>query len=351
MEIQTTAVSQKNKNYLTGLNGLRIIAALLILFGHIAQDCYGSWSKQMGGESFLPGGGLVLFFVLSGFLASYTLQINPDFSVKNYYKKKVLRILPLYYLYIVFSLIAFSLIGKSSVLLCKEFIYYVIPLGNIPFSSGEGIAPFLHLWYVGAIIQFYLIYPWIAKITKEKLMFWSFIICLFWIVIKVALYILAKGSFAHRIIGCTQFDSLFLGVFIGTLVINKNKIITHIQNSAIVFIITWMLFLSSGFYSHLIPSVIRNDFFAVITGLLILGQIASKPVFSLENKILNTLGEISYGIYVWQITIIILLSELYTFWGGYLQNIIIYSIVTIITIVISYFSYYYFEKPFYKKFK
>ena len=69
-----------------GLDGLRAIAIIGIIIYHLLP-------------SFLPGGflGVNLFFVLSGFLLTYT-SLNDihgkGFTVLNFYKKRVLRIYP-----------------------------------------------------------------------------------------------------------------------------------------------------------------------------------------------------------------------------------------------------------------
>lgn len=108
--------SSDNKHHLTGLNGLRIIAALLLLSGHVSQQYFASWKVSV--VPFMPEGALTLFFVLSGFLASYTQYGNVNFSIRKYYRKKILRILPVYYVYIAVVAAVFLLQGKSNEILC-----------------------------------------------------------------------------------------------------------------------------------------------------------------------------------------------------------------------------------------
>lgn len=200
-------------------------------------------------------------------------------------------------------------------------------------------------------MQFFLVYPWIAKAAKKNLGNWSFAICALWFLLKVSLYMFAKDGVTYRLVANSQFDNLFLGVWIGTLVRDGNRVVGWLQNSKSVFAITWILFLLSGLHTSHIPSVVRNEFLAVIMVLLILGQISQRSIFCLENKVFNFLGEISYGIYVWHILVIILLSELHAMLGFDLPDAFIYLAVASVTVAVAFVSYKCVEKPCCRLFK
>ncbi|MFT3750077.1 MAG: acyltransferase [Agriterribacter sp.] len=86
-------------NYIKDLDGLRAIAAFMVIFAHffsssIFQD-YPIISKIAG----LGNSGVSLFFVLSGFVITRILlaSINSKTYFKSFYIRRVLRIFPLYY--------------------------------------------------------------------------------------------------------------------------------------------------------------------------------------------------------------------------------------------------------------
>lgn len=122
------------------INGLRGLAALLVLFSHTAP---GFHAVQVG---------LSLLFVISGFLLTKPFVIEPAkifsyYNIEVYLTKRLKRILPMYYLYI--------------------FIIYVVALKvdvalrHFIFMQAEG-----HLWPMTQIFAFYFLLPFILLITS-----------------------------------------------------------------------------------------------------------------------------------------------------------------------------------------
>ncbi len=122
------------------INGIRGIAALLVLLSHTAP-----------GFNAL-GVGLTLLFVISGFLLSKPFILAPQkiYSLENievYITKRLKRILPMYYLYI-FMLYVVSLQLDTAL---RHFL----------FVQAEG-----HLWPMTQIFAFYLLLPFLLLITS-----------------------------------------------------------------------------------------------------------------------------------------------------------------------------------------
>lgn len=127
------------------INGLRGIAALLVLLSHTAPGFHAL------------GVGLTMLFVISGFLLSkpFVLEPNRIFSfatIEAYITKRLKRILPMYYLYI--------------------FMVYVVSLQidvalrHFLFVQAEG-----HLWPMTQIFSFYLLLPAVLLLTSVLLKF------------------------------------------------------------------------------------------------------------------------------------------------------------------------------------
>ena len=119
-------IKSNDKYYLPNLNGLRFIAAFVIIIQHIEQIKYlfgisSNWVEY----SFLPKVGelaVVFFFVLSGFLITHLLikeeKENGTIGIKNFYIRRFLRIAPLYFLIVA---LAFTVLFYFDILIiCRN---------------------------------------------------------------------------------------------------------------------------------------------------------------------------------------------------------------------------------------
>src|ERR1700741_1011871 len=98
----------KDKVYFPGLNGLRFIAVAVVIISHVFQLCkllkIETTNKAL--SAYFPGKfGVILFFVLSGFLITYLLlkeeEVTGRISIRDFYKRRILRIWPLYFLIVI----------------------------------------------------------------------------------------------------------------------------------------------------------------------------------------------------------------------------------------------------------
>jgi len=137
------------------------------------------------------------------------------------------------------------------------------------------------------------------------------------------------------------------------LVHNKNKYLKFLF-SPILQVISWSILLVSIFYMpiHLF-SLIDNEFHALIYLVIIINVSAnSKTLINLENKIFDFIGRISYGIYVYHVTVMIFLSlimkHIFNFkaTNSILDYVLVFGITIISTFSIAYLSFNYFESYF-----
>ncbi|QRP46874.1 acyltransferase [Amycolatopsis sp. FDAARGOS 1241] len=142
-----------------GLDGLRAIAATIVVFFHFAGPTF-VW----------PSGwvGVYIFFVLSGFLITTLLLREQDrtgrISLSGFYLRRVFRILPPY-LVILGGIIAFVLLRGE--FLARDFPhalkYYLTFLNEfLPASGGNGSDNFFSgSWTLGIEEKFYLVWPFL----------------------------------------------------------------------------------------------------------------------------------------------------------------------------------------------
>jgi peptidoglycan/LPS O-acetylase OafA/YrhL len=103
---------------------------------------------------------------------------------------------------------------------------------------------------------------------------------------------------------------------------------------------------------HISSALIDHELMGFVTVFIIISQIDKKNyIINLDNKLLDFIGKISFGIYVYH-PLIIFISTIFLLQyvndKSLLSYIIVFGFNVIITVVISYVSYKYFENPFIK---
>lgn len=308
--------------FVKGLDGLRALCALFILLGHASQPDFCQW--EIGAVP-VPECSAYVFFAISGLLAGY--RVDRTGGVLSYYKKKAHRLLPLYYSYLVLSVLVFPVWGNWKEILNLRLLYYLFLVPQIPFCSQTGILPLVHLWFVGVLVLFYSLFPLFLSVKENRRKEVAIVVSITWLFLKLALRVVAgTDSYLYRIVGVTSFDVLFAGVWVGLLLRGGNPVIERMKNLPVIGLLAGLLFLGSGFYARLIPAPVRVDYIAILALVFIVCHQRENPVPNLENRFWGWLGAISYEIYVTQILVIILLSRAYSRAGLNLPSFVIYLI-------------------------
>lgn len=372
-------MSQENRVYFKGLDGLRAIGALSVVFGHIEliKSEYSipnlldlPFYKNTSGHI-----GVILFFVLSGFLITYLLIEEKNkfstISIKRFYFRRVLRIWPIYYLTLLLLLFFFPSIIQLPYNAKPEFtdlltnyptlIIFFFMAPNLMCFGIPGIGGGFHLSSIGTEEQFYIFWPWLIKWFKNLL------IPLFFILISFALapnfldyvnnHFIDKKSeifqFIKQLRIFTEFfkiDCMALGgIFAYLYYKKKNSILNIIFNkktqiaSLIIGFGFWIFGVNIPFF--------KDEFFAIFFAIIILNTAANpNKLISFDYKFLNYIGRISYGIYVYHwIIILFVLNFIIQFKeNSIVFNVILYLVSIVITILIAHFSFYKFEAYFLK---
>jgi peptidoglycan/LPS O-acetylase OafA/YrhL len=151
--------------------------------------------------------GLGLFIFMSGYLLYYNNNsINSFQSVLSFYKKRLLRIYPLYWA----ALAAFTLVfyifapnlhsgflfpNAEHVFTFSNLIIHV--LGLQIFLAPAYASPMLTLYFVGLIVAFYAIYPFIIMLSKnsKQLLLYSAVVFLGFLLISKVFNIIDRRFF------------------------------------------------------------------------------------------------------------------------------------------------------------
>ena len=147
------------KQRLPVLDGWRGISILFVLSAHLLPLGPSSWMLNSASGRM----GMALFFTLSGFLITHFLYNG--MPIKTFLIRRVFRILPLVWLYI---LIVYSIGDIKTEYLISHLLFYA----NWPPMTLGGVTS--HLWSLCVEMQFYLLIALICLAFKRKYL-WFFI--------------------------------------------------------------------------------------------------------------------------------------------------------------------------------
>jgi peptidoglycan/LPS O-acetylase OafA/YrhL len=355
----------KNNIYFPNLNGVRCIAALMVIISHLELNkSYFNLENHFHEVKHLGRLGVSLFFVLSGFLITYLLikekEVNGRIKISFFYWRRVLRIWPLYYFIVLLSLFVLPKISLFHIpnlhldfdtnsqffLVCVLFICFLsnllISIKLVPFAT--------QTWSIGTEEQFYFVWPLlINKISNLKKWFLSIIVFY-----NVLLFLLSF-SFLDGIKYITiirdysasvQLDSLTIGA-LGAYYFHKNDhVIKRIAND-VSFVFSILVLILALLYNFQVPHF-NSSFYAFLFITIILNLVYNKRLLKvLEFKPFTYLGKISYGLYMYhQIMIVLCINILLKF--DFVNTITLYILSIISTVIVAGLSYEFLEKPFLK---
>ncbi len=145
---------------LPALDGLRAVAAFIVVFYHF-------------GFTFVSGGlGVLIFFVLSGFLITWLLLKEEerfgDISLRNFYSRRSLRIFPAFYCYWLLYVVMLAFRHRS--VIWNQAIASLFYVNNyFQAFRGDPNTGLSHTWSLGIEEQFYLLWaPSLLLFRKNR---------------------------------------------------------------------------------------------------------------------------------------------------------------------------------------
>lgn len=152
-------VAGLQRSHLPSLDGIRAIAVFLVVFYHL-------------GVPGIPGGmGVLIFFVLSGFLITWLLLKEEErfghISLKLFYARRTLRIFPAFYVYW-FLIIGLSIISSRHIFRAQAVCSFFYISNYYQAIFGDPNTGLSHTWSLGVEEQFYLVWPVTFSIAEEQ---------------------------------------------------------------------------------------------------------------------------------------------------------------------------------------
>ena len=314
-KVEETNILKPTHTYYPGLDTLRAIAIILVIFSH--------WLPyEHFVNSFLPNGplGVTLFFVLSGFLITGILlnektklelgQKSISAIFKAFYLKRSLRIFPIYYL----TLVAMLLLQIPEVK--TYFWWHFSYASNILFYLkksfvNEYVSP---LWSLSVEEQFYVFWPFMILFSNKR---WL----LFWLALSIIIgttFRMFPENITDKPFSYMQFlmpscvDCFAIGgliAYIQRFHLNKLILARKISTSLAFAGMFYFFFAVHMFGENEFVRIVFNrtifSMFAVAFILFIITQDIEKSLLAkvVEYDFFVFIGKISYSLYLWHILI------------------------------------------------
>jgi peptidoglycan/LPS O-acetylase OafA/YrhL len=319
------------------LNTLRGLAALIVFVTHFSDITH--WlDGSLGGGS--GAYGVMLFFMLSGFLMSY-LYLDKAFNqvnIKSYFLARAGRVLPLY-LVIVFCSYLLSLADK-------DFLYNIPDfnalLGHLLFLYGESV-----LWSIPAEIHFYFIFIIFWAFSKNRAGY----IYLFILAVMIVLFFSNFPKIHGDINGVPynlfsvlrSLPYFFIGVIFG-MHYKHLKVPEYLRKNRFILVLCLIPLMYPEFspvssdakirmwLSYEVLLVMSSVFFCVVF-------LVPDSNILLANKLGDFIGKISYSFYLLHLPIIVQVNQ---FDLSVELKLLLSFILSVLAAYVSYRS---FEKP------
>jgi peptidoglycan/LPS O-acetylase OafA/YrhL len=305
--------------YYRNLDGVRAIAALMVIMFHFftTVEINSSTLSILQKTSVFGQTGVTLFFVLSGFLITRILismkEHNGDF--RAFYARRILRIFPLYYLFLLMYYFLVPLLMGSGITPFKEQIYYYTFLQSFTETFNWNVDGPDHFWSLAVEEHFYLFWPFIVYFASVKnlyrliglIIIGAFLLRIYMLSLNYDVYYFTF----------TRFDSLAIGALLSLLEL-KNFFIK--ENASKFLWLTIGIFVPTGiiwmFFTGESNNVIQVFKYLLLsfTYFALIGYVLSASKERGINRILQSsffsyTGKISYGLYVYHPLVFALVKQ------------------------------------------
>ncbi len=343
---------KKEGSRIKGMDGLRGIAIIGITLFHMFPNVF------KGGYL-----GVVLFFVLTGFLMVITNKKkmeNKEFSVIKFYVSRIKRLYPPLLVMVFTTLGIYFFLANDSLRGMKMQVlsifagfnnFWQISQSLDYFTRIANTSPFSHLWFLSIEMQFYLIFPLLLfglykleeKKGKSNTIKTMLGVTVAFALIMPILYL--RGVNVTRLYygTDTRIYALFAGMLLGWIYTKEEEMKKNFYISlSLIGILAVSYFIFAGKMPIVYLLVLA---LTTILSMFLIEKTANSSV-SLDVPILDWIGRHSYEIYLWQYPVIYLFQ--YKDWN---KHFIIYLFEFVILIALVVWTNYFLKVFKYKQIK
>jgi peptidoglycan/LPS O-acetylase OafA/YrhL len=324
------------------LDGLRAFAVAGVIVHHYGPNLP---------HSNLGASGVILFFVLSGFLITgILLQCRRIVAsgesrllvTRQFYARRFLRIFPVFYLTIAVYLVVGGTHFRNTAW------WHALYLSNIYFAKlghWDGIVS--HFWSLAVEEQFYLVWPWaMLFLPKRALIPFTALVVLAGVGFRLAATMAGLNEIACSSLTFAQFDSLGTGALLAMCMNDDYVRPERRRGFAPGLIVIGVISIVVAFIPVAAHVVLRGTFLQVGFESLFVVLVAASAIGIkgwigrlLTNRFLAYVGTISYGIYVYHYFVPSYLARLHV------PAVLVIPISPLVCLAVAAISFRFYERP------
>ena len=271
-----------------GIQLLRIMACFAVFICHFGQRMnLADYSITAFNVSNIGKYGVELFFVISGYLVCFSLCKGT--SVIAFYKKRIIRIFPLYYFCILYFFITETFFFKEVPVDPQSlgWLRYIFCLNGIVPSDGYFWGNIGITWTIPVFMFFYLLAPLLVKISKS--VFFSVLV----LVSSIGLAYITNRFFFGWLSALIYLPCFIFGIIVYNAKKEKKQFVCVVVLLLITFVFKW------ASIENIISDIVQDVY---VLSSLFAAMILLSEYFVVKNKritiFLNALDEYSYTLYL-----------------------------------------------------
>lgn len=295
----TDAVGASTSGKIPKLDFLRAVSAAFVVLYH-------------SGNTIVPAGyGVLIFFVISGFLITWLLlqenERSGTVSLKSFYMRRSLRIFPAFYVYWIIA-ISVRLVFHAHILWTQAICSFFYVANYYQGLHHYPTTPFSHTWSLGVEEQFYLLWPWVFYYFRSRLQTLARVlfvaIPVLWLYRALIHFHGVDEAYIYTSFE-TRVDAILCGCLLAILLFTGigHKALGVVRRGRYLPVTLALLTLSLAAENHYV-FLYRNVIGFAIDPVLIVILIAQLIVFRHANWMdatpISYLGRISYSTYLYQ---------------------------------------------------
>ncbi|WP_027388460.1 acyltransferase family protein [Chryseobacterium gregarium] len=339
-------------------DSLRFLSFLLVFLHHspVPQDSFLYCFSKEGGI------GVSFFFVLSGFLITYILILEKMnnkgiVSLKKFFRRRILRIWPLYYAMVLFAMCTPVILDSLSLSYSDKgyqpnWFFTLTFLENYRMMCTHqfpNVSPLTVIWSLCIEEHFYIFWGLAFYFISLKNIPKLFLGC---IVFSFSMQIIYEQYNIKTLDVFTNIHYFAFGAIPAYLFVFKKKSIEKLEGIsafykyAYAFVVVAVILTVAN--TDIIPDLkLSSLLFSILFSGLILLTLGDKNVFKIpDNSITGRLGKYTYGLYLFHTICINLFMKIGNTLGIGWIEVILLSFLS--TVIFSVLSYHLFEKQFLK---
>jgi len=311
------------KHRVEELTGLRAVAVMMVVLGHAQRTLAGGYTGLLTPLRLFSDGrlGVLVFFVLSGFLITTILQAElkstGTIRLAPFYAKRALRIWPAFYTYIAVIVVLTSAgwidVDRRQVAYAALHIWNYSELLGMSADNAlhpDGAWYLGHFWTLALEEQFYWLWPpllfYLWRRNSQHVL-----VCLIFLVplIRVSTYFAAphlRGQLSMML--QTGIDPILIGCFVA---LNQDRLNTWVRSwrggtlflTGIILVLLFVMPVTESRLGGFWRATYGTTFEAALVGIVIVGLRFQRDFWCarlLRTRPLVFVGTISFSLYLWQ---------------------------------------------------